>query len=324
MRRIESRNIKKQAISALSDHPSDYRKLVFLHAAVSSVFLLVISLLGFAIDSAIVDTQGLSGIGTAGMLKSVYTICMLAGNILLPFWEMGILYTSLRVVRRQDTHFAMATQGFRRMAPLVGHYAMLLLIVVGIAFACFNVAVTPFLCMPLPEELEAAMQAIDFTDVAQIEAFQEEYSGRIMEFSMPFLIVYFVVYGVFVILLSYRFRMCSYLLLEDERAGVMASFGISSRMTKGEKKNLFILDLSFWWYHLLTILLSFVIYVPDFLAAAEVTLPVSYETANLAAYFVYIICYLALTGLAGAYYQTSMACAYETLRIQEGENSADL
>ena len=66
------------------------------------------------------------------------------------------------------------------------------------------------------------------------------------------------------------------------------------------------------------------IYVPDFLAAAEVALPVSYETANLAAYFVYIICYLALTGLAGAYYQTSMACAYETLRIQEGENSADL
>ncbi len=317
MRFIDSRKIKKQATSVLAERQEDYRKFVFRHAAVSSALLLILSLIGLLIDRSLADTQGLDGLGTAGLLKSVYMVCMLAGNILLPFWEKGILYTSVRATRRQNTSFSMLSQGFRRFAPLTGHGAMLMLIFFGVGMICFNALIMPFMLLPVPEELQAAMQSLDFTDVAQIEAFRAEYFEDILRYSLPFIIVYTCVYIFFVVLLSYRFRMCTYLLLEDDRPGVMASFGISSRMTRGERKNLFLLDLSFWWYHLATFLISSVVYLPDILLSAGVTLPVSYAAASFIAYIAYVVCHLALIWVAGAYYQTTMACAYETLRTRE-------
>ncbi len=320
MRLIYSKQIKKQAAFALSEHQTDYRKLVFQHAAVSSALMLILSLVGLWVNSSIADTQGLDGVGTAAALQSMYTVVMLAANVLLPFWQAGILYTSIRVVRRQNTEFSMLTQGFRRVAPLAGFYGMLMLIFFGVAMACLNLLIVPFMCVPVPEELQSAMEMLDYTDVAQMEVFYAEHYGEMMRYSMPLVIVLACVYGLVAVPLLYRFRMCNYLLMEDERAGVMASFGISSRMTKGERKNLFLLDLSFWWYHLLTVLISLIIYVPDFLNDIGVNLPVNYETANLLAYIVYIICYLVFIGLAGAHYQVSMTCAYEKLRVlQENE-----
>lgn len=317
MRYIYSRDIKKQAVAALNDRQVDYRRMVFCHTAVSSLFVLVVSLFGLLIDQSIVETEGLDGIGRAGFLKFVYTVLMLAGNILLPFWAVGISYTSVRVVRRQNTDFSMLTQGLRRFLPLTGYGAMLGLIYLGVGVACFYALMIPFMCLPVPEHLQTAIASLDFTDVSQIEAFQTEYFWDMMRYSLPLIISFTVIYGIIATILRYRFRMCAYMLLEDNRAGVMPSFGISSRMTKGERKNLFLLDLSFWWYHLAMFVFSLVIYVPDIMNQMGVILPVSYETASLCAYVVYMICSLILIGLAGAYYQTSMACAYETLRNRE-------
>lgn len=319
MRRINPRNIKRQAVLALADHPSDYRKLVIRHALVTSAVTLMVSLLGLLLNGSIADSQGLDGIGRASFLKTVYSVFMLAANLLLPFWEMGISYTSMRVARRQNTDFSMLGQGLRRFVPLAGYHAMLALILFGFAFACLNVVIMPLMCLPMPEEVQAAAQSLDFSDMAQIEAFYGEYADQMMKYSIPFWVVYMIAYGIIAIVLNYRFRMCGYLLLEDERAGVMASFGISSRMTKGERKNLFMLDLSFWWYHALTVLIALVVYIPDFLRAAGVALPVKYETASFVSFLIYLVLYLLLVGLAGAYYQTSMACAYETLRMPAEE-----
>lgn len=319
MHRIVPRDIKKQAVSALADQQTDYRRLVFLHAAVSTGFLLIISLIGLVIDRSLVNTQGLDGIGKAGMLKSIYTVCMLAGNLLLPFWQAGITYTSVRVARRQNAAFPMLTRGFHRFVSLAGYYFLLILLLFAAAMFCFYAVATPFICVPLPKELSAAIQSLDLTDAAQIIAFQEEYFLEILLFSIPFIILYICVFGVVAIALNYRFFMCSYLLLEDERPGALAVFGMSSRMTKGERKNLFLLDLSFWWYHFLTALISLIVYVPDILLAAGVILPASYETASFLTYLGYMVCYLILTGLAGAYYQTSLACAYEMLKQKNEE-----
>lgn len=319
MRKIISRAIKKEAFAALADRHPPYGRLVFTHAAVSSAFMLMVSLIGFVLERTVADTTGLDGFGTAAALKTVHMTLSVLGNILLPFWQLGLLYTSVRVIRGQNAQFPMLAQGFRRIRPLVGYYAMFLLIIFAVAMACFYALVLPFSCMPIPPELETAINALDFTDAAQIMAFQEEYYQEILLYSAPFLVVFSIVYGAVVLNLNYRFRMCGYLLLEDQRAGVMQSFRLSSRMTKSEKKNLFLLDLSFWWYHLLSVLASGVAFAPDMMQAAGIALPVSYETASLLAYLAYVLCYLALAWFAGAYYQTSMACAYEKLRISTQE-----
>lgn len=314
MQKIHAHNIKKRAITALNDHSSDYKRLVIRHTALSSLFLLVISLIGLLIDKSIVDTQGLDGIGTAGMLKGVYSAFALIGSLLLPFWGVGILYTSTKVVRGQETSFSMLSQGFRRFASFVGYYVIFALILFLVAIVCFNILIVPFSCMPLPENLQSAAMELDFTDAVQVEAFYTENLDQMMMHMLPFLIVYFSVFALVTLVLSYRFRMCSYILLDDDKVGAMASFGLSARMTKGERKNLFMLDLSFWWYYLLALLISLIVYLPDVLLKTGVIMLESYDVASFIATLVNVVCNLALVGLAGAYYQTSMACAYEALR----------
>ncbi len=313
MRRINPREIKKQAAAALAERQVDYRRLVFQHAAISLGFSMLLWLISLLVDHSIVDTQGLAGLGTASILKTVYVACMLAVIVLQPFWEAGILHTSVRVARRQNTEFSMLTRGFHRFGPMLRYFVLYLLILFIIAIFCFNIVAIPFLCRPVPQELMTAMESLDFTDASQIAAFETEYTQQIMSYSMPVIIGYFLLYIVAVILMNYRFCMIRYLLLDENRIGALAAFAGSIRMTKGERKNLFLLDLSFWWYYALTALITGIMYVPDILVSFGVTLPVTYETANAISYLVYLAAFLALTWFAGAYYQTSMAFAYEAL-----------
>ena len=60
------------------------------------------------------------------------------------------------------------------------------------------------------------------------------------------------------IIASYRYRLAAYLMLEDPRLGALEAITHSKRLMKGYKGRLFVLDLSFfWWYLLSGITLSF-------------------------------------------------------------------
>ncbi len=55
---------------------------------------------------------------------------------------------------------------------------------------------------------------------------------------------------------AYRYRMAVYALLDEPAISAREAMEISKRITAGHKLELFVLDLSFWWYYLLTSLLA--------------------------------------------------------------------
>lgn len=312
---LEPRKIKQQAREILERTQPEYRKTVALHSAVSLGALVIVMVLDLLLGSAMAQTGGLSGIGARSILGTAQGVLSTAVNILLPFWELGILYTSLRVARRQDWEFSMLTRGFRRVGPVVRYWLAQIVIYSVVAMVLSNIVAILSMFLPVPAELQSAMAQIDMQTVTDPEQLMAQFPvEQMLSYAMPILILFTVVYCGVLIHLGYRFRLSQYLLLDEQKLGALAALGISNRLTAKNKWNLAKLDLSFWWYYALLIVAACIAYGPELLALAGVTLPMSAGVAALLFYVLYAAASLAITWWAGAYVQTAYACAYEQLR----------
>lgn len=319
---LQSAGLKRRAATLLEQTRPEYRKLVTIHAAVSFGVLLVISLIQLLLNLSMTNEAGISGIGTSAIFTTAKATLGVISGILLPFWEVGVLYTSVRVVRRQEAKFSHLTRGLRRWGVVLRYYLLLLMLYFGVLMLLTNVLPIVMNFLPLPQALENAIKAMDpaeITDpIALIEALPMK---ALMAYLLPITILFMVVFAGILIWLSYRFRMSQYLLMDDPAVPALPALVLSNQMTKGYKWSLCKLDLSFWWYYLLQLAVAAIVYLPDILLAFGVSLPVDYSTASLLSYVVYCILTLVLAWFAGAYYQVSMACAYEALKPVVDEDS---
>ena len=121
--------------------------------------------------------------------------------------------------------------------------------------------------------------------------------------------------------LFYRYRMADYLIIDRPAAGALAALRDSRMMTKGNRWNLFRLDLSMWWYYAAVLASAAVAYGDQLLPALGISLSFS----DTAAYFVFLGVYLAVIFVI--YYflrnrvEVTYALAYDSLRPREPENN---
>lgn len=311
---LRPKEIKCRAAQLLTESAADYRKTVVLHSAISLAALIIVMLLDLMLSNAVAQTGGLAGIGARSVLGTVQGVLSTAVNILLPFWELGILYTSIRAVRRQPWEFSMLTRGFHRLGPMVRYYLAQIGILMLVAMVSSNAVMMLTMWIPVPESLQAAFAQIDMTAVQDPEQLMAQLPiDQLLSYALPTLVLFAVAYCGILIHLSYRFRLSRYLLLDEQKIGAVAALGISNRLTKGNKWNLFKLDLSFWWYYTLQLLVMALAYGVELLSLLGVTLPMSSGVANLLFYGLYAVASLALSWWAGAYVQASYACAYQQL-----------
>lgn len=318
---LQPREIKRRAAQILEATRPDYRKTVLLHSGISMAALVIVMVLDLLLESAVAQTGGLAGIGTRSVLQTLQGILSTVVNILLPFWEIGIFYTTIRVVRQQPQEYSMLTRGFHRAGPLIRYWLLLIVILMAVAMVCSNAVMLFAMFFPVPDSLNTALSQIDITAIETPEQLMELLPmDQLIGYMLPILIVFALVYCGILIHLSYRFRMSQYLLVDEDKVGAVAALGMSNQLTKNNKWNLFRLDLSFWWYYGLQFLIMSVAYSPELLSLTGVTLPASSGVASFLFYLLYALLTLALSWWAGAYVQTSYACAYAQLRTPPEEH----
>ena len=306
--------LKQRSHALLRDHAPEYRKTVLLHSALAFGVLTVLLILDLVLSSAIGNTGGLADMGTRGVLETVRSVLSTAANLLLPFWEIGLLFTAIRVARQQDHSFSMLTQGFHRFGPVLRYLLLQIVILMVVATLCTNVLMFASILLPVPASLEQAMASIQFdamTDPATI--MQQLPVDELLSYMLPILILFTILYAGVLIHLHYRFRFGQYLLMDETRCGAIQALRSSNDLTRGSKWQLFKLDLSFWWYYLLGFVCSLIAQLPVLLELLDVSLPVSSTLFQLLTYLIYTGCSLAVTWWAGAYVQTTYACAYQQL-----------
>ncbi len=248
------RDIKARAGKTLSYTPWDVKKLVLVFSlvslCVSPLLLGVDALLSLGMKNA----QGLSGLTIYSMLETVSSLLNTAWSIFGLFWTPGILYCALMLLREQDPWPKGLLRGFKKWISLV-KYAILIALFLS-AFAMVISPVVSIVSLPFMGQFQEILAAVPENEadiMAYLETIPQE---QLLLATLPMMLLMFGAMLVVLIPLSYRVRLTELILLDEEQIGVREAIRFSFKLTKGSCKQLFFMDLSFWWFYLLIAIVS--------------------------------------------------------------------
>ena len=305
----------KRRLTAASYNP---KRLILIHSGVTLGISLLLTLLDYWIAWQI-DTKGsgLAGLGMRSVLETVQTVLNGAYAILAPFWSMGVTYAILRLARGKAAWPQALLEGFRRKGPVFRLLLMQGLIYGILTFAAMWGAWMLYTMTPDGQAFaEAIMKLIagGVTDYVELyEAIPEMVLDQVSRVYVP---IFLVALLVLVLPASYRMRMAPYVLMEKERSGAWKAIRTSGRLTRRNGWHLVVLDLSYWWYYLIQVLLIAVSLVPALLTMQEIQLPLDEGVLYIAANVLYTVLLLIFETQAKPKQQTVYALAYEALREQ--------
>lgn len=281
----DRRGLKGAAGEALSRAAYDPKRLILIHTGAMAVLSLIIAVLNFVLEKGIGGTGGLSGIGTRSILATAQSVLQLAQVIILPFWQIGWLFVTIKLSRKELAAPEDLLEGFRRFFPVLRLYLLQGVLYMAIAMLCSYAASMIFMMTPWAAPfMDAVMRYMEATDVAAMEAALEQVTA---DAALPLMGIFAVVFVAFSAPFFYRFRMAQFVIMDSDKPGARAAMRESRKMMQGNAISLFKLDLSFWWFYGLEFLIAAVVYLDALLPLFGVTLPWS----SAVTYFVLIILY---------------------------------
>lgn len=302
----------KAAAKNRLDQPGWYR-LFGLHAAVTLGASLLVFLLSIALEAGMADTGGLSGMGTRSILDSIGSFVEMVVTILLPFWQLGLVYLSIQFARKEATDKQTLLQGFRRFKPALRLMLVELLFMMGAAVVVSQVLVYFMMLMPQTEQaMQEMAPMLETADAIQPEAVMEM-MDLMLETMLPAVLLCVAVFLVVWLFLSFRLRLAEYMIISGDTDRAFFAVRSSWRMTRGNCFALLRLDLRFWWLYLLDGLMMAMLYLDLLLPAMGIPLPLDPQIFSVSSYLVYLVLRLAVDTFLLPKRHVTYALAYETL-----------
>ncbi len=259
---------------------SQYTRLVLIWAGAAAGLSLAAGLLNYLLDTGIAGTGGLDGMGLRGLLSTAQSVLTMAASLLLPFWSLGYLAATLGMARQQPVSERTLLSGFRRFGP-----GLRLTVLEGLVYGllCMGVtylsvmilAMTP-LARPVVAVMEPMMEAL-LTDPSWMPS--QAQSMALLEAMLPMLLWAMGLCLLVTVPVSYRLRFARLRLMDDPGCGARAALKTSFYMTKGHCLDLVKLDLGYWWFYLLELLILALSYGDTLLPLLGVSLPFGPELA---------------------------------------------
>ena len=320
---FQSRQLKETASENLKKSQNQHDILLVYAAAVLGLSCL--NLVAQALVSkGISQTGGLANMGSRSFLSAISTflpvLCTIV-NLCLGFGYAGAM---LRVSRGQYASRNALRTGFERFWPLVRTKLLLGLVYLGAGIGASYLSAIIFLLSPFSDGFEQLMAPLMggsnlLTGTSQL-VLDDAAISAIMTAAGPLFVIFLVVVLAFVLPIVYKYRMVDYVLLDHPEAGALYALRESRMMMRGSRLGLFRLDLSFWWYYLLSLLVSALAYGDVLLASLGVALPMGETAASFLFYFLYLAAELALMYFLYNKVNVTYALAYNQLKPKE-ENS---
>ena len=312
----DRRGLKGSAREALLGAAYDPKRLILIHTGAMAVLSLILAVLNFVLEKGIGGTGGLSGIGTRSILTTAQSVLQLAQVIILPFWQIGWLFVTIKLSRKEQAAPEDLLEGFRRFFPVLRLYLLQGALYMGIAMLCSYVASIIFMMTPWAAPfMDVVMQYMEATDTAAMEAALEQVTADAV---LPLMGIMAVVFVVFAAPYFYRFRMAQFVILDNPKPGALAALRESRKMMRGNAVSLFKLDLSFWWFYGLELLIVALAYLDALLPLLGVTLPWSSAVTYFVLMVLYSGCQMLLYWCCKPQVDVTYAKVYEALS-QPGE-----
>lgn len=309
------RALKQEAAAALSAAP-DQKKIITLYIGVSLLLSLVVTVVNHLLENMVADTSGLSNIGTRTILQTVQTVLPMAQLAVVTFWDYGYQATAMRIARRQSVEPRELTDGFHIWGPILRLTILQYMISFGLTFASIYLGSMVFVFSPFAAPLSEALAPHVTTTVPATEVLLADPAivSAVMDSMLPMIGIILVICLLLAVPVMYLFRMSAYCLLDNPRAGALAALLESRKMMRRNRMHLLKLDLSFWWYHLLTLALTAICYGDVLLPLVGVALPFGETASTFLFYGIYMVACFAFTYVFRNQMEVTYVNAYEALK----------
>lgn len=262
MSNIHPQELIFQAKSAVSAAGYSPPKLTLIHTGVTAVAGLAVSLLSYLLSQVMGQAGGLSGLSSQAMLQTAQTVLELAVTVFSPFWAMGFVAAALHLARRQDATPRTLTSGLRRWGPILRLLILEGLIYLAVIMAVAQAGSIVYTLTPLSQPMSDLMEQLLAAGTTDPDALTEILMGidssqllSIVLTMLPFVLLPVLAAALYI---SYRLRFASYVLMDNPHAGAIVSLLASVQLTKGNFWTLLKLDLRYWWFYLLELVIALV------------------------------------------------------------------
>ena len=285
-------SIKHAAELSLNQSQQDMRQILLIYLLIITGLSLGASALTVILSYRIADTGGLSNMGLRSILSTAQTILPLIQLLVLWGLQIGYHTAALDVVRGKSVSRDTLFGGFRRFFPLLRALLMQGFLYCMAALVSIYLASYIFLMLPASADFQKIiMPAIQSASILSGSIMLDEATVMAAsEAMLPVLWIFAALYLVLFVPMYYRYRMVMYRLIDHNHPRALAAMLESRGMMHRSRFALLKLDLSFWWFYALQLLIPLVCYGDSILALAGITLPIP----ELASYFLFLILSLAL------------------------------
>ena len=299
------------------------QKIILYFSLITIAVTALANVASYILSQQIAKTGGLGSMGVRSALTTVQTLLPFVQAVFLMCLTLGYLSAMLRIARGQYASPNGMRLGFDRFWVLLRCTLLKGLIFGGVAVASLYVAMMIYMMTPLSNSaVDILMPLVKSAGTSgQLGIMLDDATyTQLMSATAPAMAIFGVLFLALAAPLFYRYRMTDYLIIDRPGTGALAALRDSRMMMKGNRWNLFRLDLSMWWYYAAVLVSAAVAYGDQLLPALGISLPFS----DTAAYFVFFGVYLAV--IFAVYYflrnrvEVTYALAYDSLRPQEPEN----
>lgn len=245
---------------AQADRP---HKVILIHTGVILLLTLLLTVADHLLNRQISTTGGLSGMGARSVFVTVQSVLRLIPAIVLPFWQIGYTFYTLKVALGQPADLSDLGEGFRRFAPVLRLKLLMTVIVVLLIMASSYVGGFLFAMSPWSTPLLLKLEEL-YASTADEQALLESIMALAQDYQTPILIIFGICFAVGGLFLFFRFRLAELWLMDHPEKGALAALKNSSNLMRGNWKAMLRVDLSFWWFYLLELLIL-ILYYGDFL-----------------------------------------------------------
>lgn len=318
----DRKELKQTAFRRLQGASYPANKLILIHSGIALGAALLVQILIYLIEGQISAHSGLSGVQKRTLWETAASALRLIYTALAPFWSIGVIHSALRLSRGHAAYPHTLAEGFRRFGPVLRLELMQMLIFGILAFAAMYASSMLFMFTPagmtFAAQLEPMILSGEFTDYTQLlEALPQQMITDIYKVVLP---IFAVLALVLMVPAVYRMRMASYLVMDRSDTGAWKAIRTSGRIMRRKGFQLFLLDLSYWWYFALSALVTLPAYADLLLPKLGISLPMEESLQALVGYAVYAVLMLCLEVAVQPRRQTVYALAFDAL-TEEYEQS---
>lgn len=317
MENLAPKALKQEAQRRLDSAAVNPRSLILLNTGVTVGLGLLVNGLNYLLSHQIGSTGGLSGLGMRSVLQTLQTLLSYAASLFTPFWTAGLLFCLIGMVRNQQVGPRSMLEGFRRFPRLLSFTLLVGLAAILLVMPIVYLGSTIYMFTPLSLSFTNSIEQLLNSGALAISNGEIDLSTIppevLMQGVLPMVLILLAIAIPVFLFLSYSLHMGPYLIMTDSVRGGFQAFLTSLHLMRGNRRKLFKLDLSYWWFYVLEGLAVCVLYLDTIFAAFGIVPPMNPTGLYFLLLTVYSVAELVLHYWKKAQRDTAFVLAYEQI-----------